>query len=337
MFILEKSFSMKKIKIAEPCHENWTDFTPTQRGAFCGKCQINVIDFSKKSIEEIKGILVQNSGKHMCGRFSKTQLDDFNSDYHLWQNQSQNTFHSKFIFALVLVFGLTLFSCSNESDTAILGQITTLTAENTDISTETTSLDSIIIESEIKAIPNTETVTCDTDFEMGDMIIEEPIEMTKGELAIDYYEEEKMTKGKMAMEPEIVEITHLENSQQMMLGMVAYYEEPEIIPMELVDTVKNVTEENNIVVSLTDKFEANLYPNPTKNRATLDVNVLVKETYQINIFDSQGRLVKTIHNGLLETGQESFRLNLNSQENGIYYIQIVTETQNESLKIIKTN
>ena len=85
---------MKKITIAEPCHEKWNDFTPTQRGAFCGKCQINVIDFSTKTNDEIKDVLVQNSGKHMCGRFAKNQLDDFNSDYHLWRNQSQNTFQS---------------------------------------------------------------------------------------------------------------------------------------------------------------------------------------------------------------------------------------------------
>lgn len=330
---------MKKIKIAEPCHENWNDFTPTQRGAFCGKCQINVIDFSQKSNEQIKDILVANSGKHMCGRFSKSQLDDFNSDYHLWQHQSQNTFQSKFIFALVLVFGLTLFSCSNESEAVVIDQITTtlnadsLTYSTNNIDTNNTSNTSTTNENSIEIEP----ISCETDFEMGDMMIEEPIEMTMGEMPIQNYEEEIMTKGKVAIQTEEQPIINIQEQQPMMLGMVAYFEEPVITPTELIDTIKNSPSNNNVVISLTDKFEANLYPNPTKNRATLDLNVLVLENYEVNVYDSQGRLVKNVFSGKLESGLKSFKLNMNSHENGIYYVQIVTDSQNESLKIIKTN
>ena len=42
------------LEIKEPCHENWNEFTPTQKGAFCDKCQIDVIDFSQKSNQELK-------------------------------------------------------------------------------------------------------------------------------------------------------------------------------------------------------------------------------------------------------------------------------------------
>jgi len=117
---------MKKIKISEPCHENWNDFTPTQQGAFCGKCKINVIDFSTKSNFEIKAILSNNEGNKMCGRFSTDQLQSYNLEYDIWKNQNQSTFQSKFIFALILGFGLTLFSCSTKTDTQAINQINTI-------------------------------------------------------------------------------------------------------------------------------------------------------------------------------------------------------------------
>lgn len=326
---------MKKIKIAEPCHENWNDFTPTQRGAFCGSCQINVIDFSVKSNEEIKGILIQNSGKKMCGRFSKPQLDELNSDYHLWQNQSQNTFQSKFIFALILVFGLTLFSCSSQNDNLVMGEMTTLiTGTSSVILTDTIKTDST---KTLEITTETQGTTCTPEMLMGDIAIIEPIEMTMGELPVEYYEKEEMVKGKLAIEPEVIEIKSVEKIHTMTLGMVAYYEEPEIIPSDIADSIKNVTTENNIVISLTDKFEANLYPNPFKNNATIDLLVLTKETYQIGLFDSQGRLIKSVYSGILEIGKVVYNLDLTTEENGIYFVKIVTETQNESLKVIKIN
>ena len=326
---------MKKIKIAEPCHENWSDFTSTQRGAFCGKCQINVIDFSKKSNKEIKNVLAQNSGKHMCGRFYKTQIEVFNSDYSLWQNQSQNTFQSKFIFALILVFGLTLFSCSNKSKTVNVEKISNIiTTESKTISTNPSTIVLILdIESKIKTIDKLKPEICITEFEMGDIKIEEPIEMSIGEIQNEQSDEKFIKKGKMVIEePEVIEIIQLENNHLMTSGVLDYYDTSNNTPANLSDTIKD-----NSVTSLTDKFESNLYPNPIKNKATLDINVLLTENYQINISDSQGQLIRMVYSGSLSVGMESFKLNMYNYVNGIYYIQIVTNTQNESLKIIKSN
>jgi hypothetical protein len=99
-----------QLDIAEPCHENWNQMSPTEKGAFCGKCQIDVVDFSNKTALEVKQILRDNIGKHLCGRFKKVQLAELNSDYLVWGNQSIHTFQSKFLLACVLVFGVTLFS-----------------------------------------------------------------------------------------------------------------------------------------------------------------------------------------------------------------------------------
>lgn len=99
-----------KITIPSPCHEDWQKMTPTQKGAFCGVCQRDVIDFTKKTNAEIRSILISNSGEKLCGNFLKVQLEDGYDSYTEWENQSVTTFRTKFLWACVFVFGMTLFS-----------------------------------------------------------------------------------------------------------------------------------------------------------------------------------------------------------------------------------
>ena len=62
-----------KLNIPEPCHEDWQQMSPTQKGKFCGSCQKEVIDFTKLSASEIAR-KTKNS-KQLCGRFTSTQLE----------------------------------------------------------------------------------------------------------------------------------------------------------------------------------------------------------------------------------------------------------------------
>lgn len=99
-----------KISIPTPCHEDWQKMTPTEKGAFCGVCQKDVIDFTQKTNAEIRSILISNSGEKLCGNFLKVQLDEGYDTYTEWENQSISTFRSKFLWACIFVFGMTLFS-----------------------------------------------------------------------------------------------------------------------------------------------------------------------------------------------------------------------------------
>lgn len=61
------------LSIPQPCHENWKDMIPSDKGRFCASCQKVVIDFSQSSDREIAKAIKNN--KHLCGRFRESQLN----------------------------------------------------------------------------------------------------------------------------------------------------------------------------------------------------------------------------------------------------------------------
>lgn len=72
-----KNKAMKKskliIQIPEPCHENWNQMLPTEKGKFCKVCTKEVVDFTSKSDEEL--IRYFSTKGNLCGRFDESQLN----------------------------------------------------------------------------------------------------------------------------------------------------------------------------------------------------------------------------------------------------------------------
>ena len=64
-----------KIHIPEPCFEDWDKMTPNEQGSFCKVCSKTVVDFSKKSEDEIQQYIAANLDKKICGRFNLSQLE----------------------------------------------------------------------------------------------------------------------------------------------------------------------------------------------------------------------------------------------------------------------
>lgn len=66
---------MKKLQltIPEPCHEDWNQMTPVQKGRFCSLCEKNVFDFTRST--DLQIIETYNKNNSICGRFLSTQLD----------------------------------------------------------------------------------------------------------------------------------------------------------------------------------------------------------------------------------------------------------------------
>jgi hypothetical protein len=102
------------ISIKKPCHENWDTFTPNEQGAFCGKCVKTVIDFSDKSIEEIKEFFNGKENEKVCGRFESTQLTSLSFD--AFFNEFKGfAFTKRFAVILYFTFGMWLFNSNSVS------------------------------------------------------------------------------------------------------------------------------------------------------------------------------------------------------------------------------
>ena len=109
--ILIAKTTIMEISIKKPCHENWDEMTPNEQGAFCGKCVKTVIDFSNKSLEEIKDFFSSKQDEKVCGRFEKTQLTSLSFDAFYNEFKGFN-FTKRFAVILYFTFGMWLFNAS---------------------------------------------------------------------------------------------------------------------------------------------------------------------------------------------------------------------------------
>lgn len=100
---------IKNFSVPSPCHEKWDKMQPQENGRHCDSCQKVVIDFTKMTDQQIIDHLSANAGKKMCGTFKNSQLPP--------PPQQQKIHHQDktllFLAALLLVFGMTLFSCQS--------------------------------------------------------------------------------------------------------------------------------------------------------------------------------------------------------------------------------
>ena len=99
-----------QISINKPCHENWDKMSPNDKGAFCLSCQKNVVDFSNKTVSQIKDFFSKRTDTaSVCGRFEEDQLTEMSFDHFFNQFRSWKYFQ-KFALIAFFVFGFNLFT-----------------------------------------------------------------------------------------------------------------------------------------------------------------------------------------------------------------------------------
>jgi TonB family protein len=97
---------INRFSVSNPCHENWNGMVPKENGRYCTSCQKIVVDFTKKTEQEIIEYISANSGRKMCGTFINSQLNDQIKD-------QKKEYTIRFLAAVLLVFGMSLFSCQS--------------------------------------------------------------------------------------------------------------------------------------------------------------------------------------------------------------------------------
>lgn len=101
------------IVVEKPCSENWNEMTPKERGRFCDKCCKVVVDFTKKTKEQIIAFLQmkKTEGERVCGRFRTAQITV------PVKTVSRFSRRNIFLAALYFVFGSVLFtSCHTQGE-----------------------------------------------------------------------------------------------------------------------------------------------------------------------------------------------------------------------------
>lgn len=200
-----------KLSIENPCHEDWNAMKPNEQGAHCFSCQKTVIDFSKKSIHEIKSFFENiSSSEKICGRFKSEQLKElsFNEFYNRFKNWHLT---HKIAVVLVFTFGLTLFSCQSGTPEKemIAGEVSEIIHDTITPKDTIQKKDSIInkVSNDIKKIKPSE-----EHYKMGEMVASPITTCTVNN------NEGKMLKGDVSFESDT--LINNENKKQFIKGKV---------------------------------------------------------------------------------------------------------------------
>jgi hypothetical protein len=296
------------IQIPDPCNEDFSKMTETERGSFCKKCSIDTFDFTRLSNTEINKIIKNTKGEHICGRITNKQLAELNAGFEHWKKQNRRTFQSKFVLALVMVFGLTLFACEDDDQPLIQNIKQSIQIDDDAFA----RLDYINQDLEIKTI------------DLFDYV--EEIEM----------EQCLVTAGEIVYEQEPIEPQYIAGGAMIAGGIGSTISYTEYLELTVSDTIEESILAEPILVN-PDYFEAKAFPNPTTTTSQIEVDLKDEGIYQISVHNMNGQLIRSIHSGELFVGRQLFDLELENQNSGMYIVTIVSEAQTETLKVQKVN
>lgn len=298
---------MKNVKIENACSEKWNEMAPTEKGAFCQVCATNVIDFTKKSSLEIKQLLLANSGNSVCGRIEGKQLANLNTEFEQWKMNSSQSIQRAMVFSLLVVFGLTLFSCTNEKDKQAIQALQASVSQVFDINDSI--LNTITRESQTSVTSELPHLIDAKEISTGGKCtyeeIKEPIQLEEFEIQ---EEREPTIQGGIGYTSSYI------NFLQETLQPIEYDENGLALPTELM---------------------AKAYPNPTADFTTLELGLPEKERAEIAVYDMSGKLLQTIHDGKIERGTSSYSIDLSEYEPGIYLITIRSKKFYETVRVSK--
>lgn len=309
------------LSIPEPCNEDFSKMTPTERGAFCGKCKIDTFDFRDLSNQEINKILLDNKGQHLCGQFKNEQLEDLNAGFINWKNQQPKTFRSKFIMALLLVFGLSLFSCDQENKQSITNlqqlQLVQQPEAKAQFIHEVLQLPELDLLDfvQLKDDENKSAKVANPTNPVKEPITCEAVTEVNPQELVDFDERDYKTAGiPMIMGGSVAQVdyyTYLEDT-------VSIIDSSTTLPEKIENTVK---------------FTSNVYPNPTHSNATVAIEVEIDGQFDVQLYNSAGNLIQIIHQGELVKGRQQFNIDLSGQAMGMYFVRILSQEQFETLKV----
>jgi hypothetical protein len=304
---------MKNINIPEPCSENWNEMTPTQKGAFCQKCALDVFDFTNKSAIEIRTILAENIGSRVCGHIKNVQLVELNSNFEAWKINSGRSYQRAWVFTLFVVFGLTLFSCEEEN-----------------IAEKMQRVGQQILNDQLEEFQEPITTK-------GEMVSSDHVSEVHTENSISREKMEHLILGKMQIQ-EVVESVEIKLTEHELPEMEIYSVDGGMtysleFERYLIETNPSLTEIDS--QEKYTKMSGLIYPNPAENETTLRLQMPKGDRVEIQLIGINGQRIQEIHSGRVGKGETEFTVDVSQLIPGMYVVVIVSGDQKETVKFTK--
>lgn len=304
----------KHIGIQTPCSEDRSKMIPLENADFCKKCAMEVQDFSNLSPEEIKLQLYLRMNQSVCARMTVDQERQLNQDFINWKGSRQDQMRRAMFFSLFIVFGMTLFSCSNPDAKLAL-----------------TSAHSQFVQS-IRT--NVETITNDlSEIDKDSIQVSEDLDMVGSG---------HETKRIVSVTPpdsliSAEQISQLPQSEYLIAGGIGWAPEyVEYIEEIHEDTLDPIETENLVNSDIPEYFEVSVYPNPTRGNSKVALNLpRGTESLSVVILDMEGRMVQTIYSGEIKPSATEFDIELNDQVPGTYLVSVKTNNNSQTFRLVK--
>ncbi len=308
-----------KIRIPEPCHEDWDAMTKNEQGRHCQVCSKTVVDFTNKSSEEIGAIIAENASSKLCGRFKTTQLDE---SYHF--KVDLNTIPANlgllrsFRLAIILVFLGSLFSCTNYNNQKVVGEIEpTYTTVGVMVAPPIEPNDTVVNKIDIVV-----TESCET-FLKGDIAVESPNEIEpemQGAVVIDY--------------PFLLDTNQVRTVHPNIDSTTATTPQ---LSNELTkkDSIKNV-----IATGQPEKEPLHFTIYPNQSNGSFKLNYLLKRNSSVEarLYDLNGKLIKVLFaQAQQHAGNYTIGINEPNLQAGLYLVELFANGIKETKKIIVSN
>lgn len=331
------------ITIPEPCHEDWNKMLPDDKGKFCNSCSKSVFDFSNKTDNEIKDILIAHKDQKVCGHFKKTQINrplnitiDLN---HLPKNMSVT---KMFTIALFITFGTFLFSCTDNMGKTV-GEISIVEP----IKDKKEDIEKMAVLGQIQAPPDTvrqiEKMEETIDGEMQ-VISHYETHVAGGVSMKEVYPQEIILEKIMPKDSNEVDspIANVPKPEEMMVGMMVYHipelinEEPEkidsLIKNDVIEKIEKTIDENT-PRDITSDFI--VFPNPTKGEFSLKYDVKKRSDVMATVIDINGVTLRNVVNVQGQhTGKYQVPVDLSDLSNGIYFVNLTVDGKRRTQKVI---
>ncbi|MBP9136769.1 MAG: hypothetical protein KBF31_07145 [Chitinophagales bacterium] len=115
-----------KIQIPTPCHENWDEMIPNEKGNFCKVCNKTVIDFTNMSEQELIAYFENKKSGATCGRLHADQLTkeeviptNWVNSFHVFVDKKINFQPFKRVSILLLGICVFLVSCVQKKEDVV--------------------------------------------------------------------------------------------------------------------------------------------------------------------------------------------------------------------------